>query len=58
MNSHTHDGSTASTDFSGTEEIFLERNYRSTAAILKASLAIVDQGKFFARRHMNVHSVY
>ncbi|KAJ7499466.1 P-loop containing nucleoside triphosphate hydrolase protein [Mycena latifolia] len=32
-------------DFVGTEQIFLEENYRSTASILKASLAIVSQDK-------------
>ncbi|KAJ7047915.1 P-loop containing nucleoside triphosphate hydrolase protein [Mycena alexandri] len=32
-------------DFTGTEQIFLEENYRSTGAILKASLAIVSQDK-------------
>ncbi|KAG6879550.1 hypothetical protein C0992_001555 [Termitomyces sp. T32_za158] len=30
-------------DFSGTKQILLEQNYRSTASILKASLAIVSQ---------------
>lgn len=37
-------------DFLGTEEIFLEQNYRSTAAVLKASLAIVAQGKLYAMK--------
>ena len=37
--------STVTLDFLGTKQIFLEQNYRSTAAILKASLAIVAQGK-------------
>ncbi|KAG6842332.1 hypothetical protein C0991_010621 [Blastosporella zonata] len=32
-------------DFHGTQQIMLEQNYRSTAAILKASLAIVSQDK-------------
>ncbi|KAJ7664695.1 P-loop containing nucleoside triphosphate hydrolase protein [Mycena rosella] len=32
-------------DFVGAEQIFLEENYRSTASILKASLAIVSQDK-------------
>ncbi|KAJ7087339.1 P-loop containing nucleoside triphosphate hydrolase protein [Mycena belliarum] len=32
-------------DFFGSEQIFLEENYRSTASILKASLAIVSQDK-------------
>ncbi|KAF8638307.1 hypothetical protein AX17_002327 [Amanita inopinata Kibby_2008] len=32
-------------DFPGTQQIFLEENYRSTAAILRASLAIVAQDK-------------
>ncbi|KAG6813409.1 hypothetical protein H0H92_011387 [Tricholoma furcatifolium] len=32
-------------DFRGTAQIFLEQNYRSTASILKASLAIVSQDK-------------
>ncbi|KAJ3997410.1 P-loop containing nucleoside triphosphate hydrolase protein [Lentinula boryana] len=32
-------------DFSSTEQIFLEENYRSTASILKISLAIVAQDK-------------
>ena len=32
------------TDFNGTKQIFLEQNYRSTAAILNASLAIIAQG--------------
>ena len=31
-------------DFVSTEQIFLEENYRSTASILNASLAIVAQG--------------
>ena len=31
-------------DFNGTKQIFLEQNYRSTAAILNASLAIIAQG--------------
>lgn len=31
-------------DFSNTHQIFLEQNYRSTAAILRASLAIVAEG--------------
>lgn len=31
-------------DFPGTQQIFLEENYRSTASILKLSLAIVSQG--------------
>lgn len=33
-------------DFPGTEQIFLEQNYRSTSSILKCSLAIVSQGLF------------
>ncbi|KAJ3920166.1 P-loop containing nucleoside triphosphate hydrolase protein [Lentinula edodes] len=32
-------------DFSSTEQIFLEENYRSTASILRASLAIVAEDK-------------
>ncbi|KAF5391670.1 hypothetical protein D9757_002375 [Collybiopsis confluens] len=32
-------------DFASTEQIFLEQNYRSTASILKASLAVVAQDK-------------
>ncbi|KAF9065598.1 P-loop containing nucleoside triphosphate hydrolase protein [Rhodocollybia butyracea] len=32
-------------DFSSTEQIFLEQNYRSSSSILKASLAIVAQDK-------------
>lgn len=32
-------------DFPTTEQILLEQNYRSTASILKASLAIVAEGK-------------
>lgn len=32
------------TDFGDTKQIFLEQNYRSTAAILRASLAIVAEG--------------
>ncbi|PPR00783.1 hypothetical protein CVT24_000748 [Panaeolus cyanescens] len=32
-------------DFAGTRQIFLEQNYRSTSSILKASLAIVSEGK-------------
>ncbi|KAJ7229193.1 P-loop containing nucleoside triphosphate hydrolase protein [Mycena pura] len=32
-------------DFVGTQQIYLEENYRSTASILKASLAIVSQDK-------------
>ncbi|KAG6851096.1 hypothetical protein H0H93_000976 [Arthromyces matolae] len=32
-------------DFTGTKQIFLEQNYRSSAAILKVSLAIVSQDK-------------
>jgi superfamily I DNA/RNA helicase len=35
-------------DFPGTEQILLEENYRSTGAILKASLAIVAQGPWIA----------
>ena len=35
----------SSTDFPGTRQILLELNYRSTGAILKASLGIVTQGK-------------
>ena len=31
-------------DFPGTEEIFLEKNYRSTGSILRSSLAIVAEG--------------
>jgi len=31
-------------DFPDTTQIFLEENYRSTGAILEASLAIVSQG--------------
>lgn len=31
-------------DFVGTEQIFLEENYRTTGAILGAALAIVRQG--------------
>ena len=34
-------------DFSATEEILLEDNYRSTAAILDLSVAIVSQGTCF-----------
>ncbi|KAF9267802.1 UvrD-helicase-domain-containing protein [Marasmius fiardii PR-910] len=32
-------------DFAGTQQIFLEQNYRSTSSILKASIAIVEQDK-------------
>ncbi|KAG7089539.1 hypothetical protein E1B28_011212 [Marasmius oreades] len=32
-------------DFAGTQQIFLEQNYRSTSSILKASVAIVEQDK-------------
>lgn len=39
-------------DFLGTEEIFLEQNYRSTAAVLKASLAIVAQDKSRIRKSL------
>jgi DNA helicase II / ATP-dependent DNA helicase PcrA len=52
LNIDIHCALTVALDFSGTEEIFLEQNYRSTAAILKASLAIVAQGKLYA---MNVY---
>lgn len=31
-------------EFSGTQQIFLEENYRSTGAILNASLAIISRG--------------
>lgn len=34
-------------DFSATQEILLEDNYRSTAAILDLSVAIVSQGTCF-----------
>lgn len=34
-----------SVDYPDTEEVHLEQNYRSTGAILDASLAIVTQGK-------------
>lgn len=32
-------------DFKGTTQILLEENYRSSSAILKASLAVVEQGE-------------
>ena len=35
-------------DFPGTEEIFLEKNYRSTASILRSSVAIVAEGRTFS----------
>lgn len=38
-------------DFPSTESILLEENYRSTASILKASLAIVSQGEMHACQH-------
>ncbi|KAJ3796874.1 P-loop containing nucleoside triphosphate hydrolase protein [Lentinula aff. detonsa] len=40
-------------DFSSTEQIFLEENYRSTASILKASLAIVAQDKTRIRKSLH-----
>ena len=32
-------------DFANTQQIFLEQNYRSTAAILRSCLAIVSEGR-------------
>jgi superfamily I DNA/RNA helicase len=32
-------------DFSRTQQIFLEKNYRSTGSILAACLALVSQGR-------------
>ncbi len=32
-------------DFPGTKQIYLEQNYRSTASILRCSLAIVAEGE-------------
>ncbi|KAJ3548442.1 hypothetical protein NM688_g5299 [Phlebia brevispora] len=35
----------SSTDFPSTQQVYLEQNYRSTAAILSASVAIISQDK-------------
>ncbi|KAF8896349.1 P-loop containing nucleoside triphosphate hydrolase protein [Infundibulicybe gibba] len=40
-------------DFEGTEQIFLEENYRSTGSILKASLAIVTQDQNRIQRSLH-----
>ncbi|RDB25802.1 ATP-dependent DNA helicase PcrA [Hypsizygus marmoreus] len=43
-------------DFCGTEQIFLEQNYRSTASILRTSLAVVAQDK--ARIQKTLHTAH
>lgn len=48
-------------DFQNTRQIFLEQNYRSTGAILVASIAIISQGKTFystSRSFVLDHRVY
>jgi DNA helicase-2/ATP-dependent DNA helicase PcrA len=45
LNVYIHGASAVASAFPSTEEMFLEQNYRSTAAILKACLAIITQGK-------------
>lgn len=39
-----HSSRVFAADFPDTEAIYLEQNYRSTGAILAASLAVVSQG--------------